>query len=77
MDSVFSHIHEIVSKTPDGLGWYGVEMRCRIPRSEFPDGMNVMDVLRLLVEDGYLEVRTIDGKERFFAAPAFKEIGAA
>lgn len=67
MDSVFTHIHDIVTKSPEGIGWYGVEMRCRIPRSEFPEGMNVRDVLELLADEGYLDRQMVAGKELYFA----------
>jgi hypothetical protein len=75
--SLPKHIYEIVACSGHGIGWYGVEMRCRIPRAEFPDGLNVRDVLELLVEEQYLELRVVDGKERYFVVPGVKEIGTA
>jgi hypothetical protein len=67
LDQVASEIANTVRNSPDGLGWYGVEMRCRIPRSEFPDGVNVRDVLEYLVEEGVLEKKSVEGKEKYIA----------
>ena len=62
-NSQAKHIYEIVACSNHGMGWYGVEMRCRVPRAEFPDGLNVRDVLELLVEERSLELQVVDGKE--------------
>ena len=68
LEAIAETLFEIVRKSPNGVGWYGAEMRCAIPRSEFPDGLNVKDVLDALVADGSLIKSTIEGKEKYTVA---------
>jgi hypothetical protein len=69
-DEIAQSLLAIVSKSPNGIGWYGAEMRCSIPRSEFPDGMNVGSVLEELVAQGVIVKSVVDGKEKYFSASA-------
>ena len=67
---IAEHLLEIVRRHPSGLGWYGVEARRSIPRAEFPEGLNVKDVLEDVSESGMLTKRTVNGKERYSAPGA-------
>jgi hypothetical protein len=70
LEDIKENLAAIVRKSPNGVGWYGAEMRCPIPRSEFPDGMNVQVVLEAMTEGGTLIKRIVEGKEKYFAADA-------
>ena len=67
---IAEHMLEIVRRYPSGLGWYGVEACCSISRAEFPEGLNVKDVLEDASETGMLTKRTVNGKEKYFAPGA-------
>lgn len=43
------------------VGWYGIEHRLAIPRSEFPDSQNVMSYIARLELTGKI-VKNEDGK---------------
>lgn len=49
------------------IGWYGLEIRLSIPRSEFKDGYTLMTYLEELIADGLVVRTTADGNERFVA----------
>jgi hypothetical protein len=57
----------ILRASPEGCGWYALEMQCGIPRAEFPPGTNVMTFLEALESEG--AVRKVDhqGKQRYVA----------
>jgi hypothetical protein len=67
-EKIHQNIEQIVKKSPNGVGWHGAEMRCAIPRSDFPEGMNVQVVLESMTEAGTLIKKGEDGKEGYFAA---------
>ena len=67
-EEIAAKLAEIVRKNPDGVGWYGVEMRCPIPRSDFPDGLNVKTILEGMVAAGMLTKTSLDGKDRYVTA---------
>lgn len=50
------------------IGWYGLEIRLNIPRSEFKEGYTLKTYLEELIDDGSVVRTTVDGKERFVAA---------
>jgi hypothetical protein len=68
LEAIKAHLAQIVRDNPTGIGWYGAELRCRIPRADFPEGVNVRVVLEALTEAGTLLKSCVDGKERWFAA---------
>ncbi len=70
LKDIEENLMAIVRKSPNGVGWYGAEMRCSIPRSDFPDGLNVAIVLDAMTEAGALTKRSVDGKEKYFPANA-------
>lgn len=49
------------------VGWYPLEMRLRVPRSEFKDGYTLMTYIEDLIAEGSVVRTTVDGKERFTA----------
>jgi hypothetical protein len=67
-EDIKENLAQLVQKSPNGVGWYGAEMRCSIPRSEFPEGMNVQVVLEAMAEAGMLIKRNVEGKEKYFSA---------
>jgi hypothetical protein len=67
----------IVQKSPNGIGWYGAEMRCSIPRSDFPGGMNVAVVLEAMTEAGALMKRGVDGKEKYFVSDSVPRVATS
>jgi len=36
------------------IGWYGIENRLSIPRSDFPEGTNVMTYIKKLIATGLI-----------------------
>lgn len=50
------------------LGWYGIEIRLRTPRSAFRDGYTLMTYLEELVSEGAIVRARVNGEERFMAA---------
>lgn len=50
------------------LGWYGIEIRLRVPRSAFRDGYTLMTYLDELVCAGAVVRTRVNGEERFMAA---------
>jgi len=50
------------------IGWDGLEIRLRVPRSTFQDGYTLMTYLEELIAVGSVERVTVDGQERFVAA---------
>jgi hypothetical protein len=64
---ITENLAHIIDKHPDGLGWYGIEARCSIARSEFPDDFNVNGALEEMVEAGMLIKRNVDGKDTYFS----------
>jgi hypothetical protein len=63
------NLEHIVRDSPTGIGWYGGELRCQIPRSDHPDGMNVW-VLEAMTDAGTLIKASVDGNQRWFDAAA-------
>lgn len=66
-DQIKSDLLRILRDNPDGCGWYALEIRCRVPRAEFPPGTNVMTFLDALEAEG--AVRKVEhlGKQRYVA----------
>jgi hypothetical protein len=58
------------------IGWYGIEIRLRIPRSLFKDGYTLMTYLEEMIAAGSGVRTTVDGKERFVAADRHSEDSA-
>ncbi len=50
------------------IGWYGIELRLRVPRSAFGDGYTLMTYVEELIAAGSVARVTVDGEERFVAA---------
>jgi hypothetical protein len=50
------------------IGWYGIEMRLRVPRSNFKDGYTLMTYLEEMISAGSVVRTTVDGKECFLTA---------
>lgn len=50
------------------IGWYGIEIHLRVPRSEFQDGYTLRTYLEELIADGLLVRTMVDGNECFTAA---------
>ncbi|WP_308917076.1 hypothetical protein [Jannaschia sp. LMIT008] len=51
------------------MGWYALEHRLRVPRSEFHDGYTLMSYLGEMEADGYL-VRAEDGNYKVASGQA-------
>jgi hypothetical protein len=68
LEQIKENLEHIVRDSPTGIGWYGLELRCQIPRSDFPNGMNVRGVLEAMTEAGTLIKASVDGNERWFVA---------
>lgn len=49
-------------------GWYGLEIRLRVPRSEFRHGYTLMTYLDELVADGTIRLVEVSGRTRYAAA---------
>lgn len=47
------------------VGWYPLEIRLRVPRSEFKDGHTLMTYIEELIAEGSVVRTTVEGKERF------------
>ena len=50
------------------LGWYGIEIRLRVPRSAFREGYTLMTYLEELMSDGLILRTKVNGEQRFVVA---------
>lgn len=62
-DKIDSAIIAIVDERGP-IGWYGIENRLSIPRSEFPEGTNVMTYIKRLLAKGLI-VETDGEKDQY------------
>ena len=60
-EQIKKEILRIINESDNGCGWYIIEMRCRIPRSEFPAGTNIKSYIEEMIEEGKIR-RDTDGK---------------
>jgi predicted transcriptional regulator len=64
-DRIRTEIRRILAATPDGCGWYSLEMRFGISRQEFPPNTNIMTFIEELESEGEIHREKVEGRERF------------
>ena len=64
-ERIRAEITRLVGTSPEGCGWYSLEMRFGIPRQEFPPNTNIMTFLTELEAEGAVRRETVDGKDRY------------